>query len=71
MPVTWIQPGARRWDTAALAIPCNVCGATIGRPCTRYYASGEAVAPHQSRAEIALEFGFRVMAETPLMETGT
>jgi hypothetical protein len=42
-----------------LAVPCGICGATVGRPCTTHYASGNPCPPHQSRADHAEALGFR------------
>jgi hypothetical protein len=68
MPVTWIRPAAKRWASAALAVPCGTCGATIGRPCTASYACGEPITDHPSRADFAREFGFVLVADAPLLE---
>lgn len=55
-PVTWRPP--RPVAHPALAVPCNQCGAVIGRHCTAAYASGEPREPHRVRREIAEAHGF-------------
>lgn len=55
-PVTWKPP--RPVAHPALAVPCNQCGAVIGRHCTSAYASGEPREPHRLRREIAGAHGF-------------
>ena len=56
-PVLWTpKPGI---TCPALAVPCSICGATVGETCTARYADGVAVDPHQPRAEMAEALGFR------------
>lgn len=70
--VVWT--GGRNVTHPALAVPCGTCGAFIGRPCRTAYASGDVRDPHQQRADIAEEFGFRwapgaAPATSPQQET--
>lgn len=60
-----MKPGAVIWKPPArvahpaLAVPCNGCGAEIGKHCTTSYAAGEPRDPHPTRRMIAEAHGFR------------
>lgn len=64
MPVTWDRRRGRRWDDAALAVPCPICNAEPGRIC----AVQIPLMPesHPTRAMIAETLGFSATESLPL-----